>query len=203
MIQTVILRFFLFQKWFGTEFQGFSHPKIVRNGIPEVFLFREMVQNGILRDFLSSGKWFGMEFWGFSSEKWFGTDFQGFFSSEKWFRMDWGFSLPRNRRNSDRTAVCSVLFCILRNNLLLENGNSNTRGVLTPHGQYIGESWPPVVDFLMYFEQASEQVYNQSKKSCDTVPLKGLSQKMTFTAYLVYKILKHWIDTQISIRNKL
>ena len=34
----------------------------------------------------------------------------------------------------------------------------NTRGVLTPSGEYIGESWLPVVDFLVYFEQASEQV---------------------------------------------
>jgi hypothetical protein len=95
------------------------------------------------------------------------------------------------------------LFCILRNNFLLENGNPNTQGVLTPNGQYIGESWQPVTDFLMYFEQASEQVYNQIQKSCDTVPLKGLSQKMTFTAYLVYKIMKYWIETQISIRNQL
>ncbi len=39
----------------------------------------------------------------------------------------------------------------------------NTRGVLTPSGQYIGESWPPVVNFLVYFEQASEQVH---KKVC-------------------------------------
>ncbi len=32
---------------------------------------------------------------------------------------------------------------------------------MTPSGQYIGESWPPVVDFLVYFEQASEQVYKK------------------------------------------
>jgi hypothetical protein len=38
----------------------------------------------------------------------------------------------------------------------------NTYKVLTPSGQYIGESWPPVVDFLVYFEQASEQVYKKS-----------------------------------------
>jgi hypothetical protein len=34
----------------------------------------------------------------------------------------------------------------------------NTWAVLTISGHYIGESWPPVVDFLVYFEQASEQV---------------------------------------------
>ncbi len=27
--------------------------------------------------------------------------------------------------------------------------------------EYIGESWLPVVDFLVYFEQASEQVYKK------------------------------------------
>jgi hypothetical protein len=35
----------------------------------------------------------------------------------------------------------------------------NTRGVLTPSGEHIGESWLPIVNFLVYFEQASEQVY--------------------------------------------
>jgi hypothetical protein len=35
----------------------------------------------------------------------------------------------------------------------------NTRGVLTPTGEHIGESWLSVVNFLVYFEQASEQVY--------------------------------------------
>jgi hypothetical protein len=44
---------------------------------------------------------------------------------------------------------------------------------------------------------------NKSKKSCDTVPLKGLSQTITFTAYIVYKIIKYLIKTQISIRIKL
>jgi hypothetical protein len=43
---------FFFQKWFRTEFRGFSHPKMVQNGIPRVFLFRETVRNGILRVFL-------------------------------------------------------------------------------------------------------------------------------------------------------
>jgi hypothetical protein len=38
----------------------------------------------------------------------------------------------------------------------------NTRGVLTPSGEHIGESWLPVVDFLVYFEQASEQVYKKA-----------------------------------------
>ncbi len=37
----------------------------------------------------------------------------------------------------------------------------NTQGVLTPSGEYIGKSWLPVVDFLEYFEQASEQVYRK------------------------------------------
>jgi hypothetical protein len=36
----------------------------------------------------------------------------------------------------------------------------NTRGVLTPSGEYIGESLP-VVDFLVYFGQTSEQVYKK------------------------------------------
>ncbi len=34
-------------------------------------------------------------------------------------------------------------------------------GSLDFSGQYIGESWPPVVDSLVYFEQASEQVYKK------------------------------------------
>jgi hypothetical protein len=37
----------------------------------------------------------------------------------------------------------------------------NIRGVLTPSSEYIGESWLPVDDFLVYFEQASEQVYKK------------------------------------------
>ncbi len=44
---------------------------------------------------------------------------------------------------------------------ILNSSVVNTQGVLTPSGQYIGESWPPVVDFLVYFEQASEQVYKK------------------------------------------
>jgi hypothetical protein len=52
MITNRIPRFFLFRKWFLTEFQGFSHPKMFRNGIPRVFLLCEMVWNGILRVFL-------------------------------------------------------------------------------------------------------------------------------------------------------
>ncbi len=144
--------FFLFQKWFGTEFLSFfwcffsSENGSEQNS--EVFLIK---------------KWFGTEFCGFfSSEKWFRTEFRGFFSSKKWFGTEFrGFSLPRNRRDSDGTAVCSVLFCIPRNNFWSENGNPNTWGVLTPSGQYIGESWPPVVNFLVYFEQTSEQVYKK------------------------------------------
>jgi hypothetical protein len=37
----------------------------------------------------------------------------------------------------------------------------NTHWVLTPSGEHLGESWLPVVDFLVYFEQASEQVYKE------------------------------------------
>ncbi len=37
----------------------------------------------------------------------------------------------------------------------------NTRGVLTPSGEYIGDSGLPVLDFLVYFEQASKQVYKK------------------------------------------
>ncbi len=37
-----------------------------------------------------------------------------------------------------------------------------TQGVLTPSGEYIGDSGLPVVDFLVYFEQASKQVYKIS-----------------------------------------
>jgi hypothetical protein len=40
MFQNGIPRYFLLQKWFRTEFRGFSHPKMVRNRIPWVFLFR-------------------------------------------------------------------------------------------------------------------------------------------------------------------
>ncbi len=103
--------FFLFQKWFRTEFliffsskndsdwnsEDFSLPKMVQNGILRFFsskkglernsmgFFREMVRNGIPRVFL-----FREMVWKkiprvFSSEKWFGTEFWGFFSSEKWF----------------------------------------------------------------------------------------------------------------------
>jgi hypothetical protein len=43
---------FFFRKWFGTEFRGFFQPKMVRNGIPRVFLFQEMVRNEIPRFFL-------------------------------------------------------------------------------------------------------------------------------------------------------
>ncbi len=43
------------EKWFGTNSEGVSLPKMVRNGMKRVFLFREMVRNGIPR-FLSSAK---------------------------------------------------------------------------------------------------------------------------------------------------
>ncbi len=51
-IRNGIPRFFLLQKWFGTEFRGFSHPEMIRNGIPRVFFSREMIQCGIPRVFL-------------------------------------------------------------------------------------------------------------------------------------------------------
>jgi hypothetical protein len=96
LVHNEIPKFFLFQKWFGTEFrgffssenglernsEGFSRLKIVGKGIPRVFLSQEMVRNGIPR-----------------------------------------FFLPRNRRNSDGTAACSVLFHFPRNTFLSENGN--------------------------------------------------------------------------------
>ncbi len=44
----------------------------------------------------------------------------------------------------------------------------NTWRVLSPSGEYIGESWLPVVNFLVNFEQASEQVYK--KVSGDETP---------------------------------
>jgi hypothetical protein len=37
----------------------------------------------------------------------------------------------------------------------------NTHWVLTPSVEHFGESWLPVVHFLVYFEQASEQVYKE------------------------------------------
>ncbi len=50
-------------------------------------------------------------------------EFPGFFSSEKWFGTEFqSFSLTRNRRNSDGTVVCSVLRGII---FLSENGNPN------------------------------------------------------------------------------
>jgi hypothetical protein len=83
MIQNGIPRFFLFQKWFGMEFRGFSHPKLVRNGIPWVFLFQEMVRNEIPRVFLFLEMVWNKITKVFSSEKWFGMELRGFFSSEK------------------------------------------------------------------------------------------------------------------------
>jgi hypothetical protein len=62
-----------------------------------------------------------MEFPGFFSyEKWYGTEFRGFVASEKWFLTEFrSFSLTRNRRNSDGTVVCSVLFRITWNNFFV------------------------------------------------------------------------------------
>ncbi len=115
-----IPKFFLFQKWFGMEFQGFFSSENGSERNSKVFLIQKWFGMEF-RGFFSSEKWFGMEFQGlFSSEKWFGTEFRGFFSSEKWFGTEFrGFSIPRNRRNSDGTAVCSVVFRIPRNNFFV------------------------------------------------------------------------------------
>ncbi len=86
---------FLFRKWFGTEFQAFSLPKMVQNGIPRFF----SSENGTERN--SKGFYL--------PRRWFGTEFRDFF-------------LPRNRRNSNGTAVCSVLFRIPRNNFFVGKG---------------------------------------------------------------------------------
>ncbi len=68
-----IFKCFLFRKSFGMEFQVFFLPKMVRNGIPKFSLLK-MVRKGIPR--LYHSKWFGTEFQGFfSSKKWFGTEF--------------------------------------------------------------------------------------------------------------------------------
>jgi hypothetical protein len=71
-----------------------------------------------------------------------------------------------------KIVVCSLKSVIrllsVQNYSLVINtpGNLNsrvvdTREVLTPSGEYIWESWLPVVDFLVYFEQASEKVYKK------------------------------------------
>ncbi len=39
---------------------------------------------------------------------------------------------------------------------------ANAGGVLTLSGEYIRDSGLPAVDFLVYFEQASKQVYKKS-----------------------------------------
>jgi hypothetical protein len=88
----------------GSEWNSefFFLPKMVQNGIPKFSLLK-MVWKGIPRFYHSK------------------TEFQGFFSSKKWFGTEFrGFSLPRNRRNSDETPVGSVLFHIPRNNPLLQ-----------------------------------------------------------------------------------
>ncbi len=119
------------QKWFGTDFWVFSVLRIGWNGIPRFFLF----ENGFERNsevcFLF-WKWFGTEFQGFfglpkmvqngiprffSSENGAERNSKGFSLPRRWFGTEFrGFSLPRNGRNSDGTAVCSVLFRIPRNN---------------------------------------------------------------------------------------
>jgi hypothetical protein len=54
MVHNRIPRVFSSEKWCGWNSEGFS-LRMVQNGIPRVFLFREMVRNGITR-FFSSGK---------------------------------------------------------------------------------------------------------------------------------------------------
>ncbi len=186
MIQNWIPRFFLFRKLFGTEFRGFFHPKMfwnriprvflfqemVRNWIPRVLLFREMVRKGIPKVFLFRKlfernfevfliqKWFGTEFRGFfSSEKWFGMEFWGFFSSEKWFGMEFrGVSLPRNRRNSNGTAVCSILFCMPRNNFFV--------------GKWQPYSWPTrALDLLLSVDSSGGRSRSGSYRSAANVTL--------------------------------
>jgi hypothetical protein len=97
MIQNGISRFFLFQKGFGTEFRGFSHPKMVWNGILSVFLFRETLRNRIPRVFLFREMVRNKIPRVFSSKKWFGTEF-------------WGFFLPRNglELNSEVFLFCET-----------------------------------------------------------------------------------------------
>ncbi len=93
---------FLFWKWFRTEFRGFFSSENSSERNSEVFSLLKMVRNGTPRFFsFENGLERNSEVF-FSSEKWFGTEFRG-------------FSLPRNRRNSDGTAACSVLFRIPRN----------------------------------------------------------------------------------------
>ncbi len=72
----------------------------------------------------------------------------------------------------------------------------NTRGVLTPSGEYVGDSWLPVVDFLVYFEQASKQVL----KDLEIRSLLKLSQ-FSFTVLtlvllnnIIPNYLKSWRD---------
>ncbi len=153
MIRNRIPKFFLFRKLFRTEFLGFfSLPKMVWNRIPRFFsskngsernsvgfLFQEMDRNKIPRVFLFQEKVQNGFPKVFSSKKWLGTEFRGFFSSQKWFGTKFRcFSLPRNRRNSNGNATCTVLFSIPRNNFLSESGNLKKRGVLTPSLNTLG-----------------------------------------------------------------
>ncbi len=127
MIRNGIPRFFLFRKLFGTDFRGFSLPKIVRNRIPRVFLIQKWFGTEF-QGFFSSEKWFRMEFRAyFSSKKWFGTAFWGFFSFEKWFGTElWGFffcetgGIPTELPSVPSCSVsCGIIF-------LSENGNPIT-----------------------------------------------------------------------------
>jgi hypothetical protein len=106
------------QKWFGTDFQVFSLPKIVRNGIPSFF----SSENGSERNSKV-----------FSSENGLERKSKVLSFENGLERNSKGFSLPRNgsernskvflfrgnSRNSDGTPVCSVLFLIPRNNFFV------------------------------------------------------------------------------------
>jgi hypothetical protein len=97
------LECFIVPKLFGMDFQVFYVLRIVSEqnskafSLPKMeflcFSHQKMVRNGILRVF-SSAKRIEMEFQ--------------------------GFSFPRNRRNSDVTAVCSISLCMPRNFFFFE-----------------------------------------------------------------------------------
>ncbi len=64
--------------WFKTESQVFASIFVTRNRIPRCFLFRRMVQNGILRvSFYFCSTVQNSEHF-FSSAEWFGSKFQKF-----------------------------------------------------------------------------------------------------------------------------
>ncbi len=91
---------FCSKKWFGTDFRVFSVPKIGSEWNYEVLLFQ---------------KWFGTKVRGFSLPK----------NGSK--RNSEGFSLSRNRQNSDGNTICSVFRGII---FLSENGNPSSTYLL-------------------------------------------------------------------------